>query len=337
MKNVSTLIFLLAFSIFVQASGITEADYKNADCASINSAVLGYTLSIYACEHNAGAISAMFWKNQNFVDNYDKGRQLQSALFFGQSGIAHNPTEAGISREYDGHNIVDGKLAPQNPSSSKLLSYKLTSNTLETETEMANWIPRAGVNKTGCTEVFQQNETPPSPNWRNECIVLSGVIFKKKVTIGWLGIENVIEYNVSYEIPAGFGYEESATFEILTGYMPPVFNKFATFDIDRDEVKEIDGHNTTGENPLPLILATQDLAHSIGIINPQLPEIVEGNKKRGYNYQQYDGHVSKFSTVLRRGLVNEKKIYSFKSYLVIGDVNTVINTMRQVNSKLSKM
>lgn len=54
-------------------------------------------IALSTCDHDAGAICSLTWRRKQFIDDYDHGCQLQSAVSFDGRGESENPTEAGAS------------------------------------------------------------------------------------------------------------------------------------------------------------------------------------------------------------------------------------------------
>ena len=195
----------------------------------IGKMVNGHFLTISTCDHDAGAICSVTWKGKEFIDDHDKGRQLQSAATFDHMEELWNPTEAGASQLTDGFN--------PSPSSSYLLGLNQLDTAIVTYTQMAFWNPVSGK-------------------------VRSDHILRKAVSIGYMTIPNVIPYNVRYTIPEGESHF-FGKFEHLTGYMPAEFSKFYTYE-PKSRVLGVlsDG---PGEQPLPIIFSTPDGAYAMGI------------------------------------------------------------------------
>jgi hypothetical protein len=78
-------------------------------------------------DYNAGALTSLVFRGKEYVDDFDHGRQWQSAFSIG--GEIWNPTEAG--GEFDGIN--------PRPSSSQVLDFSLRDNLMTTLTQMAFW------------------------------------------------------------------------------------------------------------------------------------------------------------------------------------------------------
>ena len=139
------------------------------------------------------------WRDKEFIDDYDHGRQLQSAVSFDNLGEVFNPTEAGSSDQDDGIN--------PSPSSSILMGYWNTEKVLATQTNMAFFRP------------YNRQK-------------VSNYILNKTVTLGAHGLPHVIQYSTQFTLPeeSAFGH---GIFEVVTGYMPTEFSEFWTYDIKK--------------------------------------------------------------------------------------------------------
>ena len=223
----------------------------------------------------AGAIHSLTWGGKEFIDSHDHGRQLQSAASFDCASSKEfwaecfNPTEAG-SRA-DG---VGGK------SSSKLLKCLAETAELQTSTRMAFWLAPG-----------EKSFGRPALNEK----VLSDHVVSKRVRIGYKKWTNVIEYEVTFTVPAGERHTY-AQFEALTAYMPPEFDRFWTFRPTSGKLESLsDG---PGEQEFPVVFATQDGAHALGIFSPDQPS--PGWEKAGYGRVRFkDEKVVKWNCVFR--------------------------------------
>ncbi len=196
----------------------------------------------------AGAIHSLRWGGKEFIDSYDHGRQLQSAASFdcatGKAFVPEcfNPTEAGSAADGVG-----------DKSSSKLLRVSAKGPELRTTTHMAFWLAPGG--KSGGQPALND-------------AVLSRHLVSKRVRIGYKKLTNVIEYEVTFTVPKGERHT-LAQFEALTGYMPPEFGRFWMFLPGSGELKALsDG---PGEQPFPVVLATENGQHAMGIYSPDQP------------------------------------------------------------------
>lgn len=200
-------------------------------------------LVIRTTQRLAGAIDSLRWDGQEFIDSVDHGRQLQSAsnLDLGSPLTAetYNPTEAG-SRD-------DGA-GPR--SSSLLFRLRAQGAVLETTTKMAFWL-RPGERS--------------GPHLAKNTTILSEHLLTKKVTIGYRDLPQVLEYLVTFTLPPGERHTR-AVFEAVTGYMPPGFSRFLSYDPAAKAAQPLsDG---PGEQPRPVILSTESGGHAMAVFTP---------------------------------------------------------------------
>ena len=255
----------------------------------------------------AGAMHSLTWNGREFIDSADHGRQLQSAsnLDCGTplTGETFNPTEAGSRLDGAG-----GK------SSSRLLELQAASNELHTVSQMAFWL--APGEKSG-------------PNLAKNTTILSRHLIEKNVRIGYKNLPHVISYDVVFTLPAGERHHH-AVVEALTGYMPPAFAQFLQFNPRSGELEPLgDG---PGEKPLPVVLATTNGTHAMGIYAPPQP----APHRTGPTYGRWRfvaEKVVKWNCVFR---VQDKDgvaagAYPFRLFVVVGDLNTVRDSLRALH------
>ena len=188
-----------------------------------------WPITITTCAHDAGAICSLSWRNKEFIDDADHGRQLQSASFFDELDGGFNPTEAGASQLYDGVN--------PSPSSSLLQGLSTNGNVLRTQTRMAFWFPVDGS-------------------------LVSRHVLNKRVEIGAAVSAHVIKYETQFSLPDD-EVHSSVAFEAVTAYMPPEFSEFHTYEPRLDRLAPLsDG---PGEQDLPIIFSTPDGGWAMGI------------------------------------------------------------------------
>jgi hypothetical protein len=176
-----------------------------------------------------------------FLDASDHGRHLQSAVSFDGLTECDNPTEAGSSRDGSG----------PSSSSSRLLSASVAGNLLRTRSQMAYWL-RLGQKSPDCG--YAKNDLPT---------VVSSTTLAK--TVRFLpGHGNVLEHRITFGLARP---RARAQFEALTAYMPIRFGTFYRFDPATDRMEPLsDG---PGEQAWPVILATDDGMHALGLFTPQ--------------------------------------------------------------------
>ena len=249
-------------------------------------------ITIRTTSRLAGAIDSLRWNGKEFIDSYDHGRQLQSASNLDAgSPIADetfNPTEAG-SRD-DGTGTT---------STSRLLSLRVRGNTLETRSRMAFWLPPGGTS---------------GPNVAKNTTALSDHVLEKRVTIRG---PHVLDYDVVFELPEGERHTR-ATFEAVTGYMPPDFSRFHAL-VDGELRPLSDG---PGEQAHPVILATDDGRFAMGVQSPQA----------GASYGRFRfaaEKVVKWNCVFRAhdpaGLRPGR--YAFKAKVAVGTLEDVVRAL----------
>lgn len=247
----------------------------------------------------AGAIHSLTWGGMEFIDCADHGRELQSACSanLGRPGPfwseAWNPTEAGSRRDGAGPT-----------STSRLLAYDAAGATLRTATQMAYWL-NPGEHSSG----------HPALNTN----ALSDHVLRKQVRIGGSGGSNVLEYAVEFVVPAGEPHT-FIQFEALTGYQPETFGAFWTFDPATGALAPLsDG---PGEQAKPVILATADGAHAMGIFARPTP----GARGPGYGRWRFGPErVTKWNAVFRVAHSNgvPAGAYRFQLYVPVGSLEDV--------------
>ncbi len=265
---------------------------------------------ITATTRCAGAIHSLTWGGKEFIDSHDHGRQLQSAsnFDFGTPILneTFNPTEAGSARDGAG---------PK--SSSILLSQKAEGNALETRTQMAFWL--APGERSGGQ--LAKNTT-----------VLSDHLLTKRVRIGHKDLPHVISYDVSFKLPAGERHTH-AVFEALTGYMPPEFSAFQQFNPQTGALDALsDG---PGEVPHPVVLATADGAHAMGIFSP--PQNAPRTTGPTFGRFRFSAEkVVKWNCVFRvrdaEGITPGD--YRFRMFVIVGDLTTVAESLRALQREV---
>ncbi|MDK2125437.1 DUF4214 domain-containing protein [Parachitinimonas caeni] len=293
---------IAAIAAFPAHAAFGDATISAATLATPTSPASAITIK--TCGYDAGAICSLNWNGVEFINDYDHGRQLQSASSFDKRGEDFNPTEAGA------------QLQPQGQASrSTLLKMSSTANSLTTQTRMSFW-------------KFFFND-PESKH-----------VLDKKVTIGLPGLPNVIEYLNTFTIPSGESHTEGQ-FEVLTGYMPlHVFKKFYTFSTDGVLAPLENTQVGSREQRLPIIFANNTGSHAMGIYSPDSPQNASvysrgGGYGRGYFVLDKTDETKavnsvKWNTVSRFN--NPVGSYSFRSYVIVGSLADVQASMKTLYS-----
>lgn len=261
----------------------------------------------------AGAIHSLTWNGKEFIDSFDHGRQLQSAASFdcGNPGEfwaeCFNPTEAGSRSDGAG---------PR--SSSKLLRLQSRDHQLSTTTRMAFWLVPG-----------QESAGRPALNTR----VLSDHQITKQVRIGYQGLDQVLDYRVTFTVPPG-EHHNHAQFEALTGYMPAEFERFWKLNPKTGKLQPLD--DGPGEQNDPVILSTQDGKHAMGVFSPDQPS--PGYQHAGYGRFRFPAaKVVKWNCVFR--VKNPEGVaagdYSFQVFVAIGTLEDVKQSIQKLEKKFS--
>ncbi len=249
----------------------------------------------------AGAIHSLTWNGKEFIDSFDHGRQLQSAASFDCKETGeywaerYNPTEAGSRADGTGPT-----------STSRLLSLDVGMADLKTRTQMAFWLAPN-----------EDSSGRPALNKNT----LSDVIVSKHVHIGYENLDQVISYQVAFEVPSTERHNH-AVFEALTGYMPAEFERFLAFDPKSQTYSELsDG---PGEQSLPVVLATRDGKYAMGVYSPDQPS--KGFEHVGYGRFRFPSdRVTKWNCVFRvsnpQGI--EAKTFRYQIFVAVGTMEDV--------------
>ncbi len=279
----------------------------------------GHPIAISTGARTASAVRSVVWNGVEFIDDHDHGRQLQSASNHGVVGNAfcpegYNPTQAG--------SVNDGA-GPT--STSTLISEEVVDNQLSTSGKMAFWQAPGQTNPAGCTAY---NTTRLSEHGVSSTYTLG-------VGVNGAWVDNLIRHDVEFTIPdqpgVDFFYHQM---EVLTGYMPPSFSVFRTWNPVTNQLSTIAAPNA--EQALPLIISTPDNQFAMGVYSPGLPQAAFPSA--GYGGFVFPGAdsdagpgtgVSKWNIVYREGRPNQPQnlqtqgSLTYTSYLAVGTVQDV--------------
>ncbi len=280
----------------------------------IQQAVFGSPLVITASpEVFGGAIYSLRWGGVEFINTTDHGRELQSASSFDEFGECYNPTEAGSKADGD-----------KPTSSSQLLYASSTANSLHTQAKMAFWLlPGEDYGKTCGSR--------PGFTTAQNATVTSEHILEKNVTIGFNGMQNVIDYQIIFHIPEN---RTSATFEALTGYMPAQFSRFLTYDPANGTTSALKTLSDLpmGEQSYPIIFSMEGGSRAMGVYSPDLPTATRPNRYGRWRFYNIKGSdTNKWNCVFRETNIVPGD-YHYSCFVVIGNVNQVIKGIHDLHA-----
>ena len=282
-----------AWLLLLPTVALAQAPAVSGD-AEISGTIGGKPLVIRTTSRLAGAIDSVKWDGVEFIDSHDHGRQLQSAINADIDGVYHvecyNPTEAG--------SVVDA-LGPKSTSRLEFLSTK--DGVLSTRSRMAYWLA-PGMKSGGH---LAQNTT-----------LLSGHILNKQVRIGRLGMDHVLDYRVTFTVPADRPHTYLQV-EALTGYMPWHYSEELRFDVKTSTLAPLPRQD--GEQRDPVVLSTPSGSHAMGIFTPTRPPA--GQPAIGYGRFKFEhDKVVKWNCVFRLRQAESIKPgdYSYQLYVVLG-------------------
>jgi hypothetical protein len=280
----SAMAISLAFSSTIQA---------NVGDLVIQRKVLDSEIRLEASARFAGAVSSLTFRGKEYVDIRDHGRELQSAASFDGLGECFNPTEAGNAPDSDGES-----------SSSKLLRAKGGRTWIETEVDMAFWLPPEFDYKKPC------NAGGTISHSVNKSI-RNGYLLKKRISLGSAKEGNVISDRVSYVVPEA---HKSGTFEAVTLYTPSEFTRRYILNLANESLEST---NIFGEQEFPVILATADGSNAVGLYSPQLPQM-----GRGYGSFSF-ANTQKINCVFREVNISAQEKFSYGCFLAVGSLAEV--------------
>jgi hypothetical protein len=260
----------------------------------------------------AGAIHSLTWNGKEFIDSTDHGRQLQSACSFdcAEAGPfwaeAYNPTEAGSRKDGAG---------PR--SSSRLVQLVAGDGELRTTVQMAFWLAPG-----------EKSEGRPAKNR----VVRSQHLVAKHVRIGYRELRQVLDYRVTFTVARE--KHTFAQFEALTGYMPGEFRRFWKYDRTAGELKPLD--DGPGEQEHPVVLATENGSHALGVFSPDQPS--RGFEKAGYGRFRFPREkVVKWNCVfrVREAAGIRPGEYRYRMFVPVGTLDDVRAALAALHREFS--
>jgi hypothetical protein len=260
---------------------------------TIERPALGSIIYLQTSARFAGSVSSIVFRGKQYVDTQDHGRELQSASSFDGLGECFNPTEAGSFAD-----------ANKQTTSSYLLDAKAGANWLTTKTDMAFWLPPAFAYKNQC------GMNPAVRHAINKDI-RGGHILMKRIELGDAGEPNVVSDHLTYIVPEP---HSSATFEAATIYTPVEFSRRLVLNFSTGNVEPT---TVVGEQGYPVILATSDGKHAVGIFSSALPQTGLGYGTFGFS------DTNKINCVFREYNIFAGQNFRYSCDFVLGTLSEV--------------
>ena len=275
----------------------------SAQALQITASYGGYPIVVSADrERLAGAINSLKWKGIEFVDEYDHGRELQSAVSFDGLGDCYNPTEAGS--QGDGRGLR---------TSSKLLSASIEGGVLKTRVDAAFWLPpNTPTNSAkGCGW-----GTRPDVQITVNTKVRDGYEIEKGVR--FLAEKNRLRYDVTFTTPRD---HEKARFEIVTAYLPEHFDQLYSVATSGQITQEEAANYQKVEGPP--IFSRAGGTHALGVV---CKEPAKGRLFYGAWFFK-DAKVVKWACMVDQEGVSKGR-YAYRAIIVIGTLHDVRTGVR---------
>ena len=276
-------------------------------------------------ERTAGAVDSLVWKDKEFINNWDHGRQLQVAMTVQDYGECWNPTEAG------GRSDGIGK-----ETKSVLTDIMAAGNVLNTTVQPAYWV--RGDDTTAIDSGSFCSAGTPSYNSEDTHIF----DFKKLVTLGCFSLDNCIQFDMTAEIgdsPDTPPYTGFAQLEAPTAYLNSDFTKVSYIDAATGHVATHDAV-TKDETEQLVIIHTEDEQYALGAITKPRPATSSGAPGYHYAYfafgsSKFDASTYKWSVVIREDL-KAGDVFDVTSYLCVGSLEVVIQCLMEVQVEMPK-
>merc|ERR550534_2362825 len=267
----------------------------------------------------AGAIDSLVWRDKEFLNSWDHGRQLQCAVTVQSWGECWNPTEAG------GRDDGKGKTTK-----SEVISINAQNGSLTTANLPAYWL-RAGHK----TSIPSGDHCQAGDQSFNEVDTHQGTM-EKVVTLGCFGLENCI----SFEIVASLGQEGQqppsgwrfAQLEGPTAYLGHDFSGVSYLNLTSGSLV---GERSESEKcDHPPVIHTPDEEFALGVISAPR-EAATGFPRLCYAYfscamTQWDSKTYKWSVVVRQE-PEAGDVLEVTSYLCVGTLQMVADCLLAVS------
>lgn len=279
----------------------------------------------------AGAVSSLKWNGKEFINIYDHGRQLQSAMQVDGYAECNNPTEAGS--EADARKLT---------TTSALSNISFASaNSFTTETTMAYW------SASRVTGACVKGQDPRVTTAR------SNHILKRTVTIGYKADQQISKMAMTFKSPRN-DVSSGFVYEILTGYLNSEFTEFYTLNgSDLTKVTKLNDISGAGfpagsyhaGSKLPSALSNADGSYAMGVYFPGSQLAKCSTAFHGYNLYKFNlggsgangNATNKWSLAVNEPLNSACVVADGAYYNRAFEVYVVVGTLAQVKEKLIKL
>lgn len=288
--NKLIILSCVALALLTGCVGGSSNPIKDHDIKRIGNS----QLQVEFASWNSYAITKIFWKGVQIIDDKDSGRQCQTAIAYNGRGEEINPTQAGGAHYVYGYN-------PTSEGSVSLGATVVSPTVFASSTQMAYWKPYNGIK-------------------------LSPDVVDNRVTVGFGGDPQVIQYLVTIKSAEADKYT-AIQYEPLTCYMldGAGFNSFYRLvggGLVADTPASLENIH---EKPTPPIVAKADGSIALGIWVKGIPQ--PAHPTRGYGNWNIGGS-SKINSAFVETPVPPVK--AFEGYIVVGTLKEVEVKMKQL-------
>jgi hypothetical protein len=223
---------------------------------SISANVFGLPLVISTSDAYKGAITSITWRGKQFIDSADPGREFQTAIF---------PQPAADANQADWVECYNPEEADP---WSRLRSISAVGNVLTSTTQLGFYLAPWEYGQCGDHGFAQAH---------NQC-TLSNYVLHKRVTIGFAGIPNVIEFVATVDIPEDVNRGEI----VIAAYGPRNLSQARHYDF-RNKVfsstSQTPDYYTLASEEINVPAALYDPSTDLGMAmySPELLQPVEGS------------------------------------------------------------
>lgn len=277
-------------------------------------------LTVSGSSRVAGAIDSVFWKNMEFINAFDHGREVQPAVFVNGQGMCNNPTQAG--GDYDGGG---------NPTHSILEGIWSNGRTFAAQVLPAYWTaPGQYGGSTLC---------PLAPNYSAvNTTYTSNYRMNTQTQVGYK-YPDVIRLDTSVVIPENVS---SLMIEASTGYLTGEMTYFYAYDLAANYAGGskalVSLSALNGEQNKPLVVSDSSGNKAMGVWSPGLPQPGLPSPLNNYGYgvgrfpdaSRPANATTKWNVVYRYGAASAGTRYAYTTYMVVGTKANVAARMDQL-------